>query len=240
MNKSIHPLLNVKLSILFFLCLGFCLALVQAQMTLMPPTRNIPTRKGDKQTTSPKATIVITDRDLRKFEINQMMKDNARLRGWAKRLANKTIEDLDSWEYALEYQQYMEDIHKAQSQDLWNEITSDDIINPPVPSQKAQESLEERKKKLELEELKRSQGIKSYTYHSPDEIKAEQERLDKERTYSKEPSKNIPGIWYLSQKGIDNLRKSSNIKVITDEDEIKKYKEEYIKNWEAKNKKKWE
>jgi len=143
MKKLGYHLLKGNFFILFCLGMGFCLASVQAQVTPARPRKAPATRMGDRPTTSPKAALVLTDKDLRAFELKRMAQDKQRFQEWAKRLAATTGEDLDSWQYAEEYQRFMEDLRNTKSQVLWDELPSVDISEPPAPSLKAQNALKE-------------------------------------------------------------------------------------------------
>ena len=152
MKNLCYHLLKGKFFILFCLGMGFCLASVQAQVTPARPRKAPATRMGDKSTTSSKTAIVLTDKELHAYELKQMAQDKQRLLEWANKLAATTGEDLDSWQYAEEYQRFVEDLRNAQAQDFWNETASADIPEPPAPSLKAQNALKEineRDKKLQ-------------------------------------------------------------------------------------------
>ena len=143
MKNPSHPLPRVKLSILFCLCLGLCLAVGQAQVMPGRPRKAALPRKGDKVTTSTKAAIVLTDNELRAYELKRMAQDKQRLREWANKIASTTGEDLDSWQYAEEYQRFIEDLKNAKAQVLWSQTADVDIPNPPSPSLKALNALKE-------------------------------------------------------------------------------------------------
>jgi len=152
MKNMSHGSLKSSLSMLLCVCMGFCLFSVLAQAPPARPGKAMRPRIRDKATTSSKATIIMTDKDLHAFELKHMAEEKKRLLDLAKRLAATTGEDLDSWQYAEEYQRLMDDLQNAQAQSLWNETPGIDLPKLPAPSLKAQNALKEineRDKKMQ-------------------------------------------------------------------------------------------
>jgi hypothetical protein len=168
-----------KIFLLLFFCLGICVS-VNAQGEKARPSEAVRTRQHDRITTTGKATVILTDDDIRSVEVTGMEMEKERLQEWAKRLYTTTGATLDSADYADEYMRFMNDLEKAKALKWWDMSRIIAIPTVPEPSQKAREALkirqEDEMRKQETETAKKAEELKKQK-----ETAVKEEQLKKQK-----------------------------------------------------------
>lgn len=107
-----------------------------------------PKLKSDARVTSPSlkklTSIVIDDNDIRPSQIRLMNERKDSLKKWAQKLIDMETEYRDSYIYAEEYINFVDDLKFASELKWWEEADFIDIPEPPIPSPTALENLKAR------------------------------------------------------------------------------------------------
>jgi len=173
-----------KIFLLIFFCLGICAA-VNAQGEKARPRGAVRTRQHDRITTPGKATVVLTDEDIRSLEVKGMEREKERLKEWANRLYTTTGATLDSADYADEYMRFMNDLERAKALKWWDMSRIIAIPTVPEPSQKAREALKIRQevemRKQEAEKAKKAEELKKQKETAVKEGQLEKQKAEEKK-----------------------------------------------------------
>jgi|GEM_PF-568345 len=184
----------MKKSYLFYLGLAtgvflMLAAFIPAQEVIAQPRKRQPSKSAegasraarlrslDKSTSPSKASIVLTDDDIKAGEINRMNARKDHLVEWATKLSETTGEALNSADYAEEYEKYNIELSAAQTLQWWDMSKYIALPDVPEPTETAKEALKARRdeaQKLAEEEAAKKEAELQKQKEQEETAKAEE------------------------------------------------------------------